>query len=139
MNETTATPVPVRKKIFVVDDEPDFTSLLKRALESTGEFEVQTENIPSLALNAALKFNPDLILLDVIMPGIDGGTLEARLKSVPALKHKPVIFLTATISPREAGKSGLASAGNIFLAKPVDLDTLVNRINSMLAQSSASA
>ena len=137
MNETTASPAPVRKKIFVVDDEPDFTSLIKRALESTGEFEVQTENIPSRALTAAVQFNPDLILLDVIMPGIDGGTLEARLKSVPALKDKPVLFLTATISPREAGKTGLASAGNVFLAKPVDLDTLINRINSMLAPSAA--
>ena len=137
MNETPASPAPIRKKIFVVDDEPDFTSLIKRALESTGEFEVQTENIPSRALTAAVQFNPDLILLDVIMPGIDGGTLEARLKSVPALKDKPVLFLTATISPREAGKTGLASAGNVFLAKPVDLDTLINRINSMLAPSAA--
>ena len=137
MNETPASPAPIRKKIFVVDDEPDFTSLIKRALESTGEFEVQTENVPSRALAAAVQFNPDLILLDVIMPGIDGGTLGARLKSVPALKDKPVLFLTATISPREAGKTGLASAGNVFLAKPVDLDTLINQINSMLAPSAA--
>ena len=48
-----------------------------------------------------------------------------------------MLFLTATISPREAGKTGLASAGNVFLAKPVDLDTLINRINSMLAPSAA--
>jgi CheY-like chemotaxis protein len=119
-------------KILIIDDEPAFTHMVKRALESTGQFEVREENLAISALPTARKYKPDLILLDVIMPVVDGGDIAGHLSADPALKNTPVIFLTATVSSREAGSRGLRSGGRLFLAKPIELETLVKHINEAL-------
>jgi CheY-like chemotaxis protein len=133
MNTPPVETKPAFKKIFIVDDEPAFTHMVKRALESTGQFAVLEENLAISALPAARKFKPDLILLDVIMPVIDGGDIAGHLAADPVLKSIPVIFLTATVSSREAGARGLRSGGRLFLSKPVELETLVKHINETLA------
>ena len=110
-----------KKRILVVDDEPSITRLLKLNLEQTGDYEVATENAANAVLAAAEEFQPDLILLDVMMPGLDGGNLASRLQSSPKLKGVPIVFLTAAVTREEVRACRGLVGGLPFLAKPVDL------------------
>ena len=112
------------KRILVVDDEPSVTRNLKLSLESTGGYDVFAENDATNALAAARIFRPDLILLDVIMSGMDGGDVVARLRADPLLRDTPVIFLTALVSNEETDGHEIVSGGETFLAKPVDIGEL---------------
>ena len=82
----------------------------------------------------ARKFRPDLILLDVMMPDMDGGDVAARLRADPLLRDTPVIFLTAIVSNGETDGHEMVSGAETFLAKPVDIGelrkTLEQRIRS---------
>ena len=123
---------PGKQRILIVDDEVPFTRMVKLNLEKTGEFEVRAENRATYAVTAAREFKPDLIILDVIMPGMDGGDVQNKLKRDRSLRHTPIIFLTATVSKREAGEGGLNSGGELFLAKPVSVENLVACIKGHL-------
>jgi CheY-like chemotaxis protein len=103
--------------------------MVKLNLEKTGAFEVREENKAAAALAAAREFKPDLILLDVIMPTMDGGDVASQIRNDRHLKGTPIVFLTATVSQREAGEDGLNSGGDLFLAKPVSLDNLIHCLN----------
>lgn len=120
---------PDPKRILIIDDEASFARMVKLNLEKTGAYEVRVENKPTSALAAAREFKPDLILLDVIMPNMDGGDVANQIKRDRTLKETPIIFLTATVSKREAGEVGLNSGGELFLAKPVSVELLINCIN----------
>ncbi|GDY23970.1 response regulator [Verrucomicrobiota bacterium] len=123
-----------KHRILIVDDEHAITRMVKLNLESTGRYEVRGENSSVNALAVAREFRPDLVLLDVIMPGADGGEIAARMKNDAVLRQVPIVFLTATVSPKEAGKGGLISAGMKFLAKPVSLATLVGCLEEFLGK-----
>lgn len=125
-----------RKRILIIDDERSFTRMVKLNLEKTGDYEVREENRATAALAAAREFKPDLILLDVIMPAMDGGDIAAQIQRDRHLKKTPIVFLTATVSRREAGPGGLNSGGALFLAKPVSLENLIQCINEHLAKAS---
>lgn len=118
-----------KKRILIIDDEASFTRMVKLNLEKTGAFEVREENKATYALAAAREFKPDLILLDVIMPAMDGGDVAAQIKKDRHLKDTPIVFLTATVSQSEAGEAGLNSGGALFLAKPVSLENLIHCLN----------
>lgn len=115
----------VKKKILVVDDEAGMTRMLKRNLESTGRYEVRTENSGAAALAAARDFRPEFILLDVMMPGMDGGEVAAQLKEDKTLDKIPVVFLTAIVKQEETMPTGSTIGGCEYLAKPVKLEDLV--------------
>ncbi len=117
-----------KKRIFVIDDEPGITRTMKVNLERTGVYTVGTENHALHALAAAREFQPDLILLDVMMPELDGAELAGEIRSDPTLQHVPIVFLTAIVSPKETGGEYLESGGQTFVAKPVNLDALVKCI-----------
>ena len=130
-----------QKRILLIDDETVFTRMVKLNLEQTGRYLVREENRSLHAHATAREFKPDLILLDVIMPGLDGGELAAQLRADPHLKGVPVVFLTATVSKREAEAGTFNSGGFLFLAKPVSLKTLLQCLETLLpakADSSAS-
>ena len=110
-----------KKKLLVVDDEAGFTRLLKLVFRN---YEVQEVNDPTKAVEVALRFHPDLILLDVIMPALDGGNLAAAFKADARLKQIPIIFLTAVVSPTEAGEKPKNIGGYPFLSKPVSPEAL---------------
>ena len=120
-----------KKRILIIDDEASFTRMVRLNLEKTGFFEVREENKATSALAAAREFRPDLILLDVIMPGMDGGDVAAQIHNDRSLKNVPVVFLTATVTAREAGTAGLNSGGSLFLGKPISIEHLVQTINEM--------
>ena len=112
------------KRIFVVDDEPGITRNLKLNLESSGDYDVFAENHAANALAAARIFRPDLILLDVMMPDMDGGEVAARLRADPLFRDTPIVFLTAIVSNEETDGHEMLSGAETFLAKPVDIGEL---------------
>ena len=118
-----------KKKIMVVDDESGFTHLLKLTLPN---YEIVEENDSERALGTARKFKPDLILLDVIMPGLDGGDLASQIRSDPVLAGTPIVFLTAVVSAEEAAGGVRNIGGFPFLAKPVNPETLKRCIEEHL-------
>lgn len=122
-------PIQEKRRILIIDDEVSFARMVKLNLEKTGAFEVRVENQATCAIPTAREFRPDLILLDVIMPAMDGGDVANQIKRDRHLKGTPIIFLTATVSKREAGEVGLNSGGELFLAKPISVETLITCIN----------
>ena len=123
----------MKKRLLVVDDEAGFTRLLKFNLERTGLYEVREENLATRAAQAARIFLPDLILLDVVMPGMDGGDVMAELRRIRETARIPVIMLTALVGRDEVGRHGVAESGElIMLGKPVDMATLMKCIDEHL-------
>ena len=123
-----------KKKILMVDDEQDFTRMVKLNLEETGEYAVMVENNSSNAFMAAKEFKPDLILLDVMMPGMDGGDVASELRSDDTLKDIPVIFLTAILKKDEIDSSNGFMGGHPFIAKPVSVEDLIKCIEKHIAK-----
>ena len=121
-----------KKRILVVDDEVDFTNQIKFFLETKGEYQVKEENKGSRALVTARIFKPDLILLDVMLPGADGGEIASKIKNDPELAGTPVVFLTAALLKEEAEKRSGWIGGQPFLAKPTNLDDLMACIQKHL-------
>lgn len=120
-----------KKRILIVDNEPSFTRLLKLNLEGTGDYLVREENRGTQGLAVAREFAPDLILLDIIMPDINGGEVASQLKADPQLKDTPVIFLTAAISHEQA-KTASRQGDSPYLAKPVTVEELTLSIRTQL-------
>ncbi|MCX6966829.1 MAG: response regulator [Verrucomicrobia bacterium] len=119
------------KKILIVDDEGGFTRLMKLTLQKTGEYEVFEENNGACAWETARRVRPDLILMDIVMPNVDGGDAAARIQKDPDLAGIPIVFLTAIVSKKEAVPGGLIG-GFPFLSKPVSLDELIACIHQHL-------
>ena len=111
----------MKKRILVVDDNAGDTQLLKRYLEETNEYVVCEENDPRAALLTAEKFQPHLILLDVLMPEMDGGELASSFKANPTFRTVPIVFLTAKLTKQEVANCGGSIGGYPFLAKPIVL------------------
>ncbi len=119
-------------RILIVDDEKVTTRLLRMTLEQTKKYEVREVNDSKQVLQAALAFHPDLIVLDVIMPDMDGGDVAAMLKDHPALSKTPVVFLTATVRKSEVDARGGVMGGYPFLAKPASTEAIVEFIEKNL-------
>ena len=128
-----------KKRILVVDDEPSITRLLKLNLEQTGDYLVQTENSSKAALAAAGEFRPDLILLDVMMPDMNGGELAATFQASPVTKAVPIVFLTAAVTKEEVRVRRGLVGGLPFLAKPVNLHEVVGCLELHLGIPQSSA
>ena len=125
------------KKILIVDDEITATRLLKQGLERAGAYEVREENRSNRVINTVRQFQPDLIVMDVCMPEMDGGEVASELRAHPQFHNLPIIFLTSVVSENEAEGKPLMSGGFLFLAKPVNLTRLVIEIETQLSQAAA--
>ena len=119
-------------KILIIDDEAGFTRLMKLTLQQTGSYEVFEENDGTRAWETARRVRPDLILLDIVMPRMDGGDVAARLRNDSELAHIPIIFLSAIVSNKDEIPGGLIG-GFPFLSKPVSLDALIQCIREHLS------
>jgi len=126
-----------KRRILIVDNDPNTTHLVNVLLERTGRYLVLEENDASKAHQSARNFRPDLILLDVVMPETDGGEVAARVEADPELHNTPIVFLTALVTRAEA-KSGLHIQGHPFLAKPVSIPELITAIEQYLPVCAAS-
>src|ERR1035438_3329896 len=124
----------MKKRTLVVDDEPDITWMIKLNLEQTGRYEVRTENQGIKAIEAAREFRPDLILLDVMMPGMFGSEIAEKLQADPQLRTIKFVFLTAVVTKEEALTSSGQIGGNTFVAKPISADVLCRLVEDQLRQ-----
>ena len=130
---TTATAYEAR--VLVVDDEPNIVELLSASLRFVG-FDVATAADGVQALDVARSFRPDLLVLDVMMPGMDGFGLLRRLRDDGV--RSPVLFLTARDSVEDK-ITGLTLGGDDYVTKPFSLEEVVARIRSVLRRSGALA
>lgn len=123
-----------KKKILVVDDEASLTRMLRKNIEATGKYEVKEENSGAQAYASAKQFQPDMILIDVMMPDMDGGAVAAQIQDDEHLKHIPIVFLTAMVQKGETEDTGGNIGGRTFIAKPVNLDDLITCIEQKLGE-----
>ena len=120
-------------RILVVDDEPDVTELLKYKFEQEG-YRCEVLNDPLLFASCARDFQPDLMILDIMMPELSGLQLCRIARVDPAMKDVPIIFLTAR-GETEDRIRGLESGGDDYLSKPFDSKELMLRVSKLLARS----
>ncbi|MCU1620463.1 MAG: mprA [Modestobacter sp.] len=118
-------------RLLVVDDEPNIRELLSASLRYAG-FEVATAPDGQQALAVAEQFRPDLLVLDVMMPGLDGFGVVRRLRQNGM--HTPVLFLTAR-DASEDKVTGLTLGGDDYVTKPFSLDEVLARIRAVLRRS----
>ncbi|MBI2870124.1 MAG: response regulator, partial [Candidatus Omnitrophica bacterium] len=108
-----------KKKILVVDDDVTFAKLIQVSLEQTGEFEVRIEKRGAFVVPVAQEYRPHAILLDVMMPHMDGPAVARTLQEDEKTARVPVAFLTSMVSRDETGPEGRVIRGFPFMAKPV--------------------
>ena len=124
-----------KRKVLLIDDEQDFCFFVKSNLEKSGEFEVACATDAREGINAARKNQPDLILLDILMPKMSGSEVAEVLSFDPQTKGTPFIFLTAVVTEAEIGLGALKKiGGQDFIAKPVDTKKLIGCIKTVLAR-----
>ena len=124
----------MKKRILLLDDEMDFVDLMKATLELTGDYEVRTTVRPSTFLQVAQDFRPDLIILDCMMPGLDGGEIAGQIQADPALRDTPFMFLTATADDVEHRESRCYQGVQMYVPKTMGLDDLFQLIKARLAE-----
>jgi len=120
-------------KLLVVDDEPDAVQILARTLLARG-YRVITAESGLQAINLAKVEKPDLILLDILMPDMDGTQVAAALQEDPTTRNIPVIFLTCLITKKtqEIGLRYHDAGRYVFMSKPYDLDNLLVEIDRLI-------
>ena len=119
-----------KKKILIVDDERDTLFIIKKELEARG-YSVITADNGNDALKLAKSKYPELIILDIWMPEMDGAEVAARLKQDMQTRNIPIIFLTCLIQKREEGEQGRAIANSVYIAKPYNIEGLVAHIERL--------
>ncbi len=120
------------KRILIVDNEPELTEVLKISLEAMGGFHIQSENNPFQAVATAKRFSPDLIVMDIRMPGLDGADVAARLQTEPSLRETPIVFLTGAVSAPEIVRHGKKIGGLRFLPKTLSMDAMARYLRDIL-------
>lgn len=124
--------MPALNRILMVDDDADIRTIAQLSLTAVGGFTVELCGSGPEAIQKAASFNPDLILLDVMMPGMDGPTTLKELRGIPALAQTPVVFMTAKVQPQEVAQL-LACGAMDVLAKPFDPMALPDTLNRIWA------
>jgi CheY-like chemotaxis protein len=121
--------MPKLERILCVEDDPDIQAVIRLALERVGGFTVMLCASGRTALDSVAGFRPDLILLDVMMPGLDGPGTLAALRQLPGAAALPVIFMTAKVQPDELDHY-LSLGALAVVVKPFDPMTLAHEIRA---------
>jgi CheY-like chemotaxis protein len=124
-----------RKKILVIDDEEQICSVTKIILEKTGKYEAIVTTESAAAIDLAVQNKPDLVLLDINMPQMDGGEIAQRLRQLPATNQIPIIFVTGLLQKDEVKDRDGKVARNYFIAKPITSKELIAKVESILEPS----
>lgn len=120
-----------KKKILIVDDEENFSYLLKIHFESTGDFEVYTASNGNAGIKLAKEIKPDLFLLDIMMPGEDGYEVLKKVKKDNDLMMIPVIMLTA-VSDEKSKVKAAQLYDEAYITKPADFISLKDTVERIL-------
>jgi len=115
----------MKKTVMLIDDEVDFCYFLKKNLELTGEFAVETSNDGEDGIRKIKLHHPDVILLDIMMPGLSGPDVAAELKNDESTRNIPVVFSTAIIQEQEINQKKNVIGGWHYIAKPIEMDKLL--------------
>ena len=126
-----------KARVLIVDDEPAPSTLVRMYLEETGLYDVVVENLSYQALATARRFKPEVVLLDVNMPGKDGGDVAAEIRADGQLAGTPIVFFTSLVSPEEAEDRKPSRNRELFLSKKADPALVVRTIASVLEQEAA--
>ncbi|PJA26273.1 MAG: hypothetical protein CO189_11710 [candidate division Zixibacteria bacterium CG_4_9_14_3_um_filter_46_8] len=124
-------PVKTRGKILVIDDEPEITDIIEAYMTSAG-FSVMVENSSVMGVERAKTYKPDMILLDIMMPHMDGYEVCSEMRKNESTKSIPILFLTGKDANDDAGKSW-DSGANMFVKKPFSCERLLNVVNMVMA------
>lgn len=120
---------PLERVCYVEDDE-DIQRIVRMSLERVGKMKVEIVGDPMVAIDAIVGFQPDLVLLDWMMPGMDGPTLFKRLQEDPRTKNLPVVFMTAKATPTEMEE--LRSLGALgAISKPFSPKDLPDQLKAL--------
>ena len=122
----------LKRRILSVDDDPGIGALLVRLFEGTNRYIVAVESEPFRAIDSARKFRPDLLLLDVNMPGQTGIQLATKLRSEPWLRYRPIVLFTGLPTPQGALRLAMGDGPTEFLQKGVPLDTILETVDRLL-------
>jgi CheY-like chemotaxis protein len=127
-----AQPAQQKKLILVAEDDPAIATLLTRILRQEYQV-VHVTDGPAALARAAGEPRPDLLLLDIMMPGIDGLDVARRLRLNPELKRIPIIFLTAKTAPTDVIK-GIQHGARSYITKPFKLDDVLAKVKKALSK-----
>lgn len=117
-------------KVLIVDDEPEITEIVETFLIEAG-YQVAVQNSSIEAIKKAREFKPDVILLDIMMPGMDGYAICQELKKDSEFASVPIIFLTGKDRNDDMGRS-FKSGGDMFIKKPFSCERLLEIVNIVL-------
>ena len=123
-----------KKKILVVDDEPDFRMMIRARLEANG-YEVSEAEDGAIGLQKARDTKPDLIILDVMMPKMDGYKVARLLKFDERHRNIPIILLTAR-SQQNDRETGMEVGGDAYLTKPYKPEEMLETVTRLLSETS---
>ena len=121
-------------RILLVDDHPINLEILEELLMDDYQLATATSGGEALAL--AGEFSPDLVLLDVMMPGMDGYETCRRMRQTPALHHTRIVMVSAKALPEER-QQGLAAGADAYITKPFDHKALLAQVQGLLQQDGA--
>ncbi len=122
------------KIILLIDDEGDFCLFVKLNLEKTGRYKVFTATDGKKGISLAKQHQPDLILLDIKMSGMDGGQVAELLLEDEWTSEIPIVFLTAMVREEEVSRRGGRFGGRDFIAKPIAPGALMEKIEFYLSK-----
>ena len=120
-----------KQRILIVDDEDDVLSVLEKGLTGKG-YLVATASNGKDAIMLARSKQPDLILLDILMPDMDGTEVAGKLREDPKTKDIPVMFLTCLYTKGEERENGSTIGNNLMVAKPYDMEELLVGIEKII-------
>lgn len=121
---------PSLRKIMCIDDEPDILEIVKACLEIGGNYTVSTCSSGKEALDTIGEVKPDLIMLDILIPAMDGVTIFGKLRGYSSLKTVPIVFVSAMVQPKEVSAYIELGAAGVIM-KPFDPMKLTAEVESM--------
>ncbi len=123
-----------KRKILIIDDEPDILKVMKNRLESWG-FEVFCWPTGVGAVKQVREVGPDLVILDIMLPDINGYDICYKIKSIPEISSTPVILATAKPEwQQDMGDIGRFAKADDYIPKPFESDVLLEKINRLLGK-----
>jgi two-component system, OmpR family, response regulator len=120
-----------KKRVLVVDDDPDIVEMLSDLLHADGRFEVKTASTGYDAGLMTQQFNPDVMILDYMLPDINGNVVLATVRKNPELARIKIILVSGVVNPEEV-QALLAAGANDFIKKPFDIEHLISRIADLV-------